>query len=138
MKTMFIAIFLFVSNCLFAQSYSEAFRVQLGTYDKLKSKWEWGKAEDRNIEFKLDGVKVYIYNNANTILTTYEDLGEESKYDEDGDPYKIHKWRATDDQLRKCIFYMVYYKELPIIIYTVMYNDIAFRFYIRNNKLSNF
>jgi hypothetical protein len=131
-------LLLFVSNFAFAQDFEYTYKVQAGTWNKYQEKWDWDPVKDQEIKIKLDGSKVYIYNNANTVITTYEDLGEKSGYDDDNDAYKTHSWLAVDDKRRKCRFVMTWYSDIPLIVYTVIYNDIGFRFYIRNNKLSNF
>lgn len=136
MKTILIAIAFLISPILYGQSFDYAYQVQAGY--KVGSKWEWDEAKSEEIKIKLEGRVVTIYNNANTVLDTYEDLGEENGTDKDGDSYKNHKWKAIDNQNRKCLFAMTWYKNISLTVYSVYYNDVAFRFYIRNNKLSNF
>lgn len=138
MKTLILSLLLFISTFSFAQKYETTYQVQSGTYNKYSKQWTWNEALDREIEIKLDKSVVYIYNNANTILNTYEDLGEKNDYDKDGDKYKSHTWRAYDDKNRKCLFMMTWYEDIGLIVYSVIYSDTGFRFYIRNNKLSDF
>ena len=138
MKTLILSLLLFISTFSFAQKYETTYQVQSGTYNKYSKQWTWNEALDREIEIKLDKSVVYIYNNANTILNTYEDLGEKNDYDKDGDKYKSHTWRAYDDKNRKCLFMMTWYEDIGLIVYSVIYSDTGFRFYIKNNKLSEF
>lgn len=138
MKTLILSLLLFISTFSFAQKYETTYQVQSGTYNKYSKQWTWNEALDREIEIKLDKSVVYIYNNANTILNTYEDLGEKNDYDKDGDKYKSHTWRAYDDKNRKCLFMMTWYQDIGLIVYSVIYSDTGFRFYIKNNKLSEF
>lgn len=138
MKTLILSLLLFISTFSFAQKYETTYQVQSGTYNKYSKQWTWNEALDREIEIKLDKSVVYIYNNANTILNTYEDLGEKNDYDKDGDKYKSHTWRAYDDKNRKCLFMMTWYENIGLIVYSVIYSDTGFRFYIKNNKLSDF
>lgn len=138
MKTLILSLLLFISTFSFAQKYETTYQVQSGTYNKYSKQWTWNEALDREIEIKLDKSVVYIYNNANTILNTYEDLGEKYDYDKDGDKYKSHTWRAYDDKNRKCLFMMTWYENIGLIVYSVIYSDTGFRFYIKNNKLSDF
>lgn len=138
MKNTILALLLFVSTSVFGQKIETTYQVQYGTYNKYSKQWSWNDALDREIEIKLDKSIVYIYNNANTILYTYEDLGEKNDYDKDGDKYKSHTWRAYDDKNRKCLFMMTWYVDIKLIVYSVIYSDTGFRFYIRNNELSNF
>jgi len=138
MKTLILSLLLFISTFSFAQKYETTYQVQAGTYNKYSKQWTWNEALDREIEIKLDKSVVYIYNNANTILNTYEDLGEKNDYDKDGDKYKSHTWRAYDDKNRKCLFMMTWYEDIGLIVYSVIYSDTGFRFYIKNNKLSDF
>jgi len=130
MKALILSLLLCVSTFSFGQKIETTYQVQSGTYNKYSKKWDWNDALDREIEIKLDKSVVYIYNNANTILYTYEDLGEKNDYDKDGDKYKTHTWRAYDDKNRKCLFMMTWYVDIN--------SDTGFRFYIRNNELSNF
>jgi hypothetical protein len=138
MKALILSLLLCVSTFSFGQKIETTYQVQSGTYNKYSKKWDWNDALDREIEIKLDKSVVYIYNNANTILYTYEDLGEKNDYDKDGDKYKTHTWRAYDDKNRKCLFMMTWYVDIKLIVYSVIYSDTGFRFYIRNNELSNF
>jgi hypothetical protein len=65
-------------------------------------------------------------------------LGEKSGYDGDNDAYKTHSWLAVDEKNRKCKFVMTWYTNISLTVYTVIYNDIGFRFYMKTNNLSNF
>ena len=138
MKNTILALLLFVSTSVFSQKIETTYQVQYGTYNKYSKQWSWNDALDREIEIKLDKSIVYIYNNANTILYTYEDMGEKNDYDKDGDKYKTHTWRAYDDKNRKCLFMMTWYVDIKLIVYSVIYSDTGFRFYIKTNELSNF
>lgn len=133
-----LSLLLFVSTLSFAQRNETSYQVQSGKYNSYTKKWTWNEVADQEVSIKLDGSVIYIYNNANTVLATYEDMGEKSGYDGDGDKYKTHTWRAIDNKNRKCLFMMTWYTDIPIIVYSVIYNDTGFRFYIRNNNLSNF
>lgn len=138
MKRLIVLIFMFVSICSFAQKIEYCYQVQSGKYDKYSQKWTWSESMKRDIMIKLEGSIIYIYNNANTIITTYDDLGEKYDFDKDGDGFKSHTWKAYDDKSRKCIFAMTWYTELPIVVYSIIYGDMGFRFYMNNDKLSNF
>lgn len=139
MKRLLLIVALFVSTISFAQPKTDySYQVQSGRYNTTYKRWDWSVAEEREIAIKLDGTRVIIENNANTILDTYEDLGEDNGKDDEGDRYKVHRWKAYDNKSRKCIFTMLWYDDVPLVVYSVVYNDVAFRFYIRNNKLSNF
>jgi hypothetical protein len=138
MKTIILCFLLFVSSLLFGQKFDYAYQVQAGYKNGNVWSWDNSKKLDEDITIKLDKSVVTIYNTANTILTTYEDLGEENGYDKDGDKYKTHKWKAIDDKNRTCLFIMTWYNDIKLVVYSVFYNDVAFRFYIRTNSLSNF
>jgi hypothetical protein len=131
-------LLLFVSNFAFGQKLEYTYQVQAGAWNKYQQKWDWEPVKDEELTIKLDGQKVIIYNNANTVITTYEDLGEKSGYDSDNDAYKTHSWLAVDDKNRKCKFVMTWYTNISLTVYTIIYNDIGFRFYMKTNNLSNF
>lgn len=140
MKNLLVAMFLLISSFAFSQRNETTYQVQAGIFNQYSQKWAWNEAANEQIDIKLEGSTIYIYNKNNTVITTYEDLGEKRGYDEDNDAYKTHTWLAYDNKNRKCKFMMTWYESetLPIIIYSVIYNDVAFRFYIRRSKLSNF
>jgi hypothetical protein len=138
MKNIILTLLLFVSTIAYSQKYETVYQVQSGKYNSYSKLWTWSEPLDRELTITLDGSVVSISNNANTVLKMYEDLGEKHDFDKDGDEYKSHTWRATDEKYRKCLFMMTFYQNLPIIVYSVIYNDYGFRFYIKNNKLSNF
>jgi len=140
MKNTLLALLLLISSFAFSQRNETTYQVQAGIFSQYAQKWNWNEALNEQIDIKLEGSSIYIYNKNNTVITTYEDLGEKRGYDDDNDAYKTHTWLAYDNKNRKCKFMMTWYEsdDLPIMIYSVIYNDVAFRYYIRRTKLSNF
>lgn len=113
-----------------AQELDRAYSIQTGKYDKYLKKWNWTKAEDVNLRFTFDGNYIKINDDYGTRIYTYEDLGETFEYDGDGDRFGKHVWKALDEKNRKCMFVMIWYKTIKLVTYTVMYSDVAFRYYI--------
>ena len=138
MKTKLLALFLLISTFAFSQKYFTSYQVQSGRYNKYTKEWSWSESQDQEIDIKLNGSTIYIYNKTNTVIYTYENFDEKTDYDKDGDRFKMNTWRAYDDKQRKCLFIMIHYTDIPLIIYSVVYGDTGFRFYIKKNQLSNF
>lgn len=138
MKNIILPLLLFVSSIAHSQKYESVYQVQSGKYNSYSKEWTWSELQESELIITLNGTTVLINNNANTVITTYEDLGEERKTDKDGDKLRTHSWRAVDNKSRKCLFLMTFYDDLPLVVYSVIYNDTGFRFYIKSNKLSNF
>lgn len=113
-----------------AQNLDHAYALQAGKYDKYAKKWTWSKAEDVDLRFTFDGNYIKILDEYKTRIYTYEDQGETTGYDDDGDRYTKHVWKALDEKNRKCMFVMIWYKEIKLVTYSVIYSDYAFRYYI--------
>lgn len=113
-----------------AQQLERAFSIQTGKYDKSLKKWNWTKAEDVNLRFTFDNNYIKINDEYGTRVYTYEDEGETTGYDDDGDKYSRHVWKALDEKNRKCRFIMLWYTNIKLLTYTIMYSDFAFRYYI--------
>ena len=130
-----IAVF-FISLTPYAQQYVRATHLQPGIYNDATKKWKWGETQPvDNIDITLKGNNVYVDNKAQTHITTYEDMGSKTAYDEDGDKYTLHTWKAVDEKQRKCLFLMTTYTDLKLEIYSIIYSDMGFRYYIFTNNL---
>jgi len=128
MKKLLIIALLFVSATAFSQKSYSIFRMQTGKYNGKS--WTWALPRDINMTATLSGIHVFISDQADTHITTYEDLGEKADTDNDGTPYTSHSWKAYDEKNRKCLFSMQNYKEESYLIYYIMYNDMCFRYYV--------
>jgi len=133
-NTIIAAIAVLAPLISIAQKYDRAIMLQVGKYDESRRKWDWSKPEEVNLEFTLEGNLVKIDDEHGTKLWTYEDQGEESGYDKDGDKYTKRTWKAFDENNRKCMFVMLWYRDLSTVVYTVIYGDVAFRYYIDKPK----
>ena len=129
-KTITFLLAILIAATSFAQKYDKAFQIQIGKYDEYKKTWKWSNPEDVDLQFTLDGNLVRINDEHGTRIWTYEDLGEASGYDDDGDKYKKHTWKAYDEKNRRCNFVMLWYTTVKLVVYTISYSDVAFRYYI--------
>lgn len=135
-----LTLIFFASLCLntFAQKTYRVTNLQGGVYNEYTKKWNWGKTESVDLTFLLKSNNIYINDQAETRLTTYEFLGEKTDYDEDGDKYTVNSWRAVDERNRKCLFVMYFYTELNFNLFCIIYSDFGFRYYIQKNALDKF
>lgn len=133
-KLLALALLTWGAGLLQAQNLDHAFSLQTGKYDKYLKKWNWSKAEDVDLNFSFDGNYIKIHDEYGTRIYTYEDEGETTGYDDDGDRYTRHVWKALDEKNRKCMFIMLWYKSIKLVTYTVMYSDYAFRYYITTQR----
>lgn len=113
-----------------AQQLERAYSIQTGKYDKTLQKWNWTKAEDVNLRFTFDNNYIRINDEYGTKVYTYEDEGETTGYDSDGDKYSRRVWKAFDEKNRRCRFIMLWYTGIKLVTYTILYNDYAFRYFI--------
>jgi len=114
----------------FAQ-LDRAYSMQVAKYNQVTGAWTWSQTKDVNLKFTFEGSYIKIHDDYGTRLWTYEDLGETSGYDDDGDSYNKHVWNAYDEKNRKCRFTMLWYTNgIKLVTYTVQYGDYAFRYYI--------
>lgn len=121
---------LFVSLMSFSQPFERVYKLQVGTYNEYTKVWTWKKAQDVDLRFTMEGNLVKVNDEYGTRVWTYEDLGEDSGYDNDGDQFKKRSWRAYDEKNRKCHFVMLWYTSIKLVLYTISYSDFAFRYYI--------
>jgi hypothetical protein len=130
--TLLVATLLTLSS--FAQ-LDKAYMIQVARYNKTIGDWKWDEPENVNLRFTIETNYIKIHDEYGTKLWTYEDLGEKSGYDDDGDSYKKHVWLAYDEKNRKCRFTMLWYTSgVKLVTYTIQYSDIAFRYYISTNN----
>ena len=137
-KTLILFVFTILGICVNAQKLYKVSNIQGGVYNKYQKKWDWGKTEEVDLTITLFGNNIYVNDEAQTHITTYEDLGEKISYDDDGDKYRMHTWRAVDEKQRRCLFTMVFYMTIDLEVYTVIYSDFGFRYYISNKGLDKF
>lgn len=130
MKNLLLLFAIILCTSVFAQKYERVYSLQTGKYNKYLKKWDWDKGQDCDLRFSMDGNFVKVNDEAGTRLWTYEDLGEDVGYDEDGDRYKKHTWRAYDEKNRRCFFMMMWYTNIKLVTYNMIYSDFAFRYYI--------
>ena len=124
-------IFLVAILLTLAATAQKAYMMQVARYSKTAENWKWDEPDNVNLRITIENNYVKIHDEYGTKLWTYEDLGEKSGYDDDGDAYKKHVWMAYDEKNRKCRFTMLWYtNEVRLVTYTIQYNDIAFRYYI--------
>lgn len=132
-KLLFVLLGLIITLSSYAQ-LDRAYSLQVAKYNQTTGAWVWGDPTDVDLRFTFEGSYIRIHDEYRTRLWTYEDLGETSGYDDDGDSYKKHVWMAYDEKNRKCRFTMLWYTSgVKLVIYTVQYNDYAFRYYISTN-----
>ncbi len=124
---------LLLATLAFASSWAQfdrAYAMQVGKYNEYSKKWTWDDMKDISLRFTMDGNFLKINDEAGTKLWTYEDQGEKTGVDGDGDRYKRHTWKAFDEKNRKCIFMMTWYEQPRLVYYSIFYSDFAFRYYI--------
>lgn len=129
MKKLFIIAFLMVSFSAFSQSRYEVFNLETGFWSGKK--WDWQTPVPISLTITLSGSNIYISDNADTHIVTYNYEGETQGVDADGDSYTSSKWDAYDEKGKKCVFVMQFYKQLNYNIYYIMYSDVCFRYYVR-------
>lgn len=125
-----LAIALLIAITSFSQQFEKVYQLQVGKYNQYSKTWDWQKAESVDLRFNMEGNFVRINDEYGTRIWTYEDLGETGGYDTDGDRYKKHTWKAYDEKNRRCNFVMLWYTTIRLVVYTISYSDIAFRYYI--------
>ena len=133
-KLLALALLMWGAGLLQAQNLDHAYALQTGKYDKYLKKWNWSKAEHVDLNFTFDGNYIKIHDEYGTRIYTYEDGGETTGYDDDGDRFSKRIWKSLDEKNKKCVFIMIWYSNIKLVTYTVMYSDYAFRYYITTQK----
>ena len=122
---------------LFAQSTENVTYIQIGKIDS-DGDIIWGEKEVSDLVFTYNGKHIYIDDKAKTHLYCYKKTNDSEGVNNQGDRYTSHTWDAYDEKSRKCIFSMLYFKDLKLSIYGIVYNDYAFRYFINMETLSNY
>jgi uncharacterized protein YxeA len=133
-KISILLLALVVTITSFAQTFDRAYKLQVGRFNKYNETWKWDEPMDVDLLFTLEKSYLKIHDEYGTRLWTYEDLGEKIDYDKDGDKFIKHTWRAYDEKNRKCNFVMLFYYNISLQVYTIQYNDMAFRYYIKKDS----
>ena len=134
MKKLLIIALLFVSATSFSQDKYQVVGLESGMWNGKT--WVWDKLITPDLTITLSGAHIYISDQADTHITTYENLGEDKGVDKQGDSYTSYTWRAYDEKDRRCKFIMQFYQKGDYNIYYIMYNDMCFRYYVDKKKNS--
>lgn len=139
LKILFLLSFALIAiaaNSQNTQSYSKVTMVQYGEYDDQTEQWDWIKSVDIDLTITLSKTNVYINDQAHTHLKCFGDSNESDGYNKEGDYYKMSVWDAYDEKGKKCWFGMIYYKAKKLVVYTITYGKIGFRYYSWDNDIN--
>lgn len=78
-------------------------------------------------------------NRSQSYFRIYKDDGDDTGFTEDGTRYNSHSWRAYDKSDKRCILTMINYQNPEYdLTFTVMYDDVVFRYYYSSSKADKF
>ena len=137
-KLFFLSMLIAASITVTAQSTYSAYKSQMGRWNTYTKEWEWEASVTCNLTFTFYAKKIFVNDKANSEYTVYEDEGETTSYNNDGDKYTQHTWRCYDERNRNVFFSITNYINLGINVCSVMYNDVCYKYYMRKSNLSNF
>ena len=133
-----LTILLLLGFAALAQSTYTSTYNQTGEYSKLFERWNWSKANYTDIEIRVYSSLVVLDNKAKSNYTLVKDEGEDSGTNSDGVVYKGRRWYVRDNKGRYCYLLLTnYYTEGYDMCMTIMYEDIAFRYYIPKKKVGS-
>ena len=136
-KFLLVIFFCFATIGVTAQRQERVQMLQTGVIDARTRDITWSKAIEVDLVITLDGSDIYIDDQANTHIRTYGKSSEYKGRNDDGDYFTRHTWSAYDEKGRSCNFIMVFFRDTGLNVYAVLYNNMAFRYYMHKN-LSNF
>lgn len=136
-KFILLATFLAFSQISIAQSKAQVEMIQSGTINPRTGDITWSKAIETDLIMTFQGSNIYIDDNANTHIRTYGEREEYNGVNGEGESFTRSTWSAYDERGRSCNFIMMFFKDMNLSVYAIMYNDIAFRYYMKK-PLSNF
>ena len=73
---------------------------------------------------------IYITDQARSSYEIISDEGDYNSKADDGTPFRSHTWKCTDERNRKVYFKISKYDDNPDTFFTVMYDDVLFRYYV--------
>lgn len=133
-KLIFLILLSILTINVFSQSTSYAYKLEMGTWNIYSEKWNWQDPIDIDLTFTLSKTYVSINDKAKTYLKIIE--ADKNQNDDD---LMSNSWICNDESGRRCVFTMMGFKKKSLIVYSIMYNDTCFRYYIKNgSKIDNF
>lgn len=134
-KFMLLAIFSLVTMSVFGQKYDKTSMMEFGVWNSYTREWDWEPAIDIDFTIKLDGRKIYINDAAKTVITVYGESQTNKGYNDEGQQHTSTTWDAYDEKSRKCAFIMSYFPSRKLMLYLVIYSDVALRYYCPQNSI---
>jgi hypothetical protein len=138
-RILIFTLLLFITNGLLSQTQWRTYRNQIGEWNTYTEKWVYGEMNYSDITITFNKNSISMDNRSQSYYKIYKDDGEDTGYTQDGTRYNSHSWRAYDKSDRKCILTMIKYESPEYdLAFTVMYDDVVFRYYYSNSKTDKF
>jgi hypothetical protein len=132
-KMVLLALLSLVTTSVFSQSYDKTSMMEIGTWNTYTREWDWESPVIIDFIIKINGKKIYINDAAKTVITVYGESQIDKSYNDQGERYVCNTWDAYDEKNRKCKFMMSYIPGKSLMVYLVIYSDIALRYYCPQN-----
>lgn len=138
-RILIFTVLLFITTGLLSQTQWRTYRNQIGEWNTYTQKWVYGEMNYSDIVITFNKNSISMDNRSQSNYRIYKDDGEDTGYTQDGTRYNSHSWRAYDKSDRKCILSMIKYESPEYeLAFTVMYDDVVFRYYYSNSKTDKF
>lgn len=138
-KTIILLTLLFCSLLTFSQSTNwVSYRNELGTWNIYSKSWDWGEMNKAYIPVYFGKTYISLENKLQSYFLILEDKGKRYDYTDKYPRAKmtLHDWLAKDKDGKICVLTMtsVESADYDPIILSIMYDDIAFRFYCKQKS----
>lgn len=129
-------IALLVSAITFSQSKVNVQYFQLGTWSDYKRTWIWEPLKATDVTITIGKTFISINNKSGTELSVISYEGNTKGRADDGSSYSNSRWYCSDDKGKRCYFSMTAYSD-GIYTYSIMYDDVVFKYIYKTNAYLN-
>mgnify|MGYP006272123663 CR=1 FL=1 len=137
MKTTIAILFTMLSIVCNAQTKYHVYMIQIGRWSEYSKDWNYDKGQSVSMDIITSGSNIYVTDAVRSVYEIISDKGDYNSKTQDGVSFRSHSWSCLDEKNRKVIFKIAKYENDSDTIFTVMYDDILFRYYVapKNNEL---
>lgn len=137
MKKLLFVFLLFISLESLSQTKFLSYVNQYSFWNKYTEKWDWEDLNYANIPINIGEKIIWLENKDKSmfIINSVEPI--RNRYSDDKRKYTELVWKVRDMKGRNCRIILLHFEDKSEdLVFAVMYDDVAFRFYIKPNSSS--
>ena len=130
-KVLLSLMLLFTTSIIFAQVTTYCYKAEILKWTTYTKHWELFDTQyPDGLNVIFNNSRINVTDQANSSYRIFLDM--DTKYDVtySGDPYTAHSWKCYDEKNRTVIVSLINYETSKTYVFTVMYDDRLFKYYI--------